>query len=88
MARPKNNALTEVASIDIKPDLGDLGLAPVTIEPAVAGSSGHAMAMVKVKVAALKVSTSAGSLRQHWRTYLPEHEANALIAEGKVELCP
>jgi hypothetical protein len=83
MARPKSNALTEGA--EMKPDLG---LAPVTIEPAAAGANGHAMAMVKVKVTALKLNTSAGSLRQQWRTYLPEHEANALIAEGKVELCP
>jgi hypothetical protein len=83
MARPKSNAQAEGGTFKLE----DEDMAPVIIEPAVATSGGHAMASVKVKITVLKCQTSAGSMRQYWQTYLPEAEANKLIAEGKAELC-
>jgi hypothetical protein len=59
-------------------------LAPVTIAP---DQPAGPVNRVKIKLTALKVQTSEGRMLQYWVAYLPEPEANRLIAEGKAELC-
>lgn len=93
MARPKRieagNAAPEGEQADIseviKTDSSEL--ATVTVEP-VTHLAGEPAARVWVEMTDLNVMTSEGRFFEKWRAYLPEEEANTLVAEGRAKLCP
>jgi hypothetical protein len=92
MARHKRaegvtNAAPEGEQIDIDEVVrtDTPGLAEVVIEPAAQTAGGHA-ARVQIQITDLNVITSEGRAFEYWKVFLPEPEANKLIAEGRAKL--
>jgi hypothetical protein len=92
MARHKRaegvtNAAPEGEQIDIAEVVrtDTPGLAEVVIEPAAHTASGHARGC-KSRSRTLNVVTSEGRAFEYWKVFLPEPEANKLIAEGRAKL--
>lgn len=93
MARPKRIEAGNAAPEGEQADIAEVittdtpELATVIVEP-VAHSDVERASRVWVEMTDLNVMTSEGRFFEKWRAYLPEEEANTLVAEGRAKLCP